>query len=172
MLIRMRIAALPVLLALTACPGPSGDCDQDWECAGGQVCANNHACVPEGSTYRLTVAWTMDGYPAGPDTCAPVDHLELLVEDTVSGDYAQYAPVPCEGGRFTFLKLPGGYDRTGLAVIAGGRRVEDHVAPISASTGTVSFDLATAGPPPDVDAGPVVDAAPIVDAGVDAGVAD
>lgn len=164
--VRAALVSLLGIAMLASCPGPGSDCERDFDCAGGEVCANNHACVPSGTTYRLVITWTLDGYPASAQTCALIERLELRVTETATGDYASYAPVPCDIGRFTFDKLPGGFDSVRLVVFSDGIPVEDLPASVGPTTGTVSFDLQTAVAPIVDAAMPAPDAQPIVDAGV------
>lgn len=163
-----RGAALAAVIALAGCPRGGDECVTDLDCGGGLVCANTHDCVGPGEVKRLVIRWTVLGFPASDTTCAPIPSLEVSVYDDDTADYANYAPVPCATGQFTFDKLPIGMDRMRLLVLATG---EMHEAAVPAGDGDLSFDLESGSvPPPDAalpDA--AIDAAmEIPDAGVDA----
>ena len=73
----LLVALVPALaLPPSGCGGAGdGTCNQDFDCASAEVCANNFACRDADWVYAVTVAWTLSGQPASADSCALIDHL-------------------------------------------------------------------------------------------------
>jgi hypothetical protein len=146
-------AATVTLVALVGAAGcfTSGNqCQQDYDCGGGDVCANTHECVGAGDVHRIAVRWTVRGNPASETTCAGIASLEITIVDDVSSATTGYAPVPCPTGIFTFDKLPVGFNRLTLNVNGTDGATESFNANIADGT-DILFDLGLGSLP--VDAG-------------------
>ncbi len=149
--------AIAALAALPGCPS-SSECEQDFDCTGGQVCANTHECLSSTDVRRVEIRWTLYGQQASDSTCGSIDHMELTVFNSAADQSATYSPVPCEPGQFVFLKLPTGYDNAALSAYVGGTFAEAEQGFFDGG-GVVAFDfsqgsiLVDAGVP-DVDAAP------------------
>jgi hypothetical protein len=156
----MRLALLA--LALAGCPIPGGECRNDGDCGGGEVCANNQACLLPSEVHRVLVTWTIAGLEPTPTTCAPIRDLEVRISDEEGFlGPASFAPVPCTLGQYLFDKLPLGFDRVRLEALASG---EEHQASIDSSDDLVIEFVLDTGNPVLPDAGVDVDAMSAVDA--------
>ncbi len=133
------LAMLPAVLALAGCPGGAA-CEQDWDCSGGLVCANTHACVSASEVRRVEVRWTLYGQVPTAASCAPIERMELTVRDSQTDDTATYSPVPCSIGRFVFNKLPFHFDAAAMSAFTGGVFAESDQGVIAAD-GTVTLDF-------------------------------
>ena len=131
--------ALAVLLLLCAgCPGGgSGDCTDDSDCGGTNVCARNAECLPASEVRVVRITWTIRGQPANSALCAQAPDLYLLFAGTQINDTFGYQPVPCEAGLFVVDKLP----RRFVSVEIGEENGFSEVAAFDAQ-GNASFDLA------------------------------
>jgi len=147
-------------VALAGCPA-GDECERDWDCGGGDVCANTHECVSASEVRRVEINWTLFGSPASPGNCTGVDRMELTVRNAATDDNATYSPVPCSVGRFVFDKLPLRFDSAAMSAFVLGTFAEAQQAAIPAS-GNLTLDFAVGST---VDAGVAPDAAPIIDAG-------
>jgi hypothetical protein len=127
-----------LLVGVTGCFTVTSECLTDQDCAGGDVCANTHACLAPSQVQHVAVHWTIGGSPADADRCAPTPELQLSIIDSESDTRADYAPVPCATGQFTFDKLPTSYDRVALAVLGSAPAQE---AAVPTGGGDVRFDL-------------------------------
>jgi hypothetical protein len=142
-------------LGAAGCPG-GGDCEQDWDCTGGEVCASTRECVSAGDVRRVEVNWTLYGAPASSGNCVGVERMELTVRNAATDENATYAPVPCSVGRFVFDQLPYRFDAVAMSAFVGGLLAEAEQASIPGS-GVVSLDFSVGST---VDAGVPVDAPP------------
>ena len=106
----MRAAVL--LLVIAGCYQPrGGTCTIDDDCAGGEICAHNHQCLPPEEVHAVTIHWTVGGAPASATTCAGISQLEVGYR--IGFDEATrtlFAPVPCSAGSFPNDKWPIAYD--------------------------------------------------------------
>ncbi len=143
-----RFATLVVVVASAGCFETGNQCQRDFDCRGGDVCANTHECLGASEVYRVAVRWTVRGNPASATTCAGITSLEITVVDDASSTTSSYAPVPCEIGIFTFDKLPVGFNRLTLTAYGSDGLTESYPANIGDSA-EVQFDLGIGTLPPD-----------------------
>jgi len=156
-----QFLAIVAATLLGGCPGDTG-CEQDFDCGGGQVCANTHECLGAGDVRRVDVRWTLYGQAPTTDSCTPIDRMELTVRDSATDQTATYSPVPCATGRFLFDKLPTHFDGVAMSAFVGGSFAEADQGAIG-SDGIVTLDFSQGvvvdggmpfAPPPRIDAGP------------------
>lgn len=119
----LRAPVLAATLALLGgCPAAtysSGECFEDRDCGGGDVCARDRMCASPSSVRAITTTWTVSGQPASTTTCAA--HPELFIS-FIGRDFADalgFAPVPCHAGSFFIDKLPVRFDAVELGVEGG-----------------------------------------------------
>lgn len=113
-------------------------CHYDSGCYPGEVCARNDTCLPSGLVRFAHVTWTVSGMAASPAICAAAPDLRIFLNkaDTLGG--LDYAPVPCEEGKFSIDKLPNDY----LYVWLGRESGQDPIAAtIDATTSEATLDL-------------------------------
>lgn len=138
----MRLAALPLVLALSlgACPGPSdpstGECNVDEECRSGEVCARDNLCWRTSEVRFVKATWTVNGQPASATACARYPDLYIEFRGT-SVQSLGFSPVPCENGQFSVDKLPLGFTRVELGVDNGGPWRATSIG----AAGTAALDL-------------------------------
>ena len=109
----MRIVALVAVAGLASCFSPSTyDCDTDFECSGGEVCARTHECVAAAEVRAVRVRWNIAGQAGtAAEGCAALGLGDLSIKFS-GGDATplSFAPVPCGGGLYVVDKLPTRYD--------------------------------------------------------------
>jgi hypothetical protein len=128
----MRLGHFLALVPLLAgCPGGGGECEQDYDCSGGELCANTHECLGAGELRRVDVHWTLYGQTPTTASCASIDRMELTVRDSITDASATWSPVPCDTGTFLFLALPTHYDSVAMSAFVGGSFAEADQATIS-----------------------------------------
>jgi hypothetical protein len=120
-------------------PGDGAFCQSDADCFSGQQCARINYCFATSELRAVHVAWTIDGMPAGSDTCTPHPDLELsfLSGQFGPGSDVTFAPVPCVEGKFTIDKLPLSYNLIGL----GDQDLGFVSASVDDTTGDATVDL-------------------------------
>ena len=80
------------LTLLAGCPS-SSECERDFDCSGGQVCANTHECLSSSEVRGVEIRWTLYGQQASDATCGAIDHMELTVFNSAADQSATYSPV-------------------------------------------------------------------------------
>jgi hypothetical protein len=129
-------------VALAACfePIDGGNCRSDRDCPDA-VCSNVGECAT--ATYRLRVAWTLDGATANqPGACDGVSELEVLVADGSTGEEFSTRPVPCAIGSILFDRMPSGYrSATVNAYGTRGELLDSARGSTDPSIGAISVDL-------------------------------
>jgi hypothetical protein len=79
-------------------------CQSDADCPG-MVCARTRECLPASAVRIVHTIWTIDDAAASTTSCASVPKLAITFSSS-SGEQWGYAPVPCNGGKFTIDKFP------------------------------------------------------------------
>jgi hypothetical protein len=135
MIAGMRTVGVALLLALAACPSSSGgECIDDRDCSGGEVCARDEWCTAASSVRQVTVTWTVNGAPATMAACT--GHPDLFISfESGPGDTLGFSPVPCFAGQYNIDKLPTRYTAVELGVEGGFSSTK------SITGATVTFDL-------------------------------
>lgn len=130
-----------LLIALVLSPlachddGPGGYCQTDSDC-GGDVCARDESCWPSNEIHSVKLAWTINGQPAGSDTCAAFP--DFFVNFYSQTEEFGFAPVPCMAGEFPIDKLPTVYTTAEVGDV--NYQYFDQSVLIDAN-GSASFDL-------------------------------
>jgi hypothetical protein len=133
----MRAWALAVLVLVCAgCPGNDGECHDDSDCRGGNVCARNTECLPPSEVRSVRITWTIRGLAANEMLCAPTPDFYLMFQGTQFNDEFGFAPVPCKSGVFSIDKLPTRFVSVEIGVENGFSEVKAFDA-----QGTAAFDL-------------------------------
>ncbi|HVK89013.1 MAG TPA: hypothetical protein VM513_33060 [Kofleriaceae bacterium] len=130
------LAGLALASLLAGCPSTTGgECLNDPDCEGSEVCGRDGTCASSSSVRQVTVMWTVNGAPATMTSCAA--HPDLFVTFHAGpGDTLGYAPVPCFTGQFNIDKLPLRFTSAELGVDGSA------MSSTKAITGaTVAFDL-------------------------------
>jgi hypothetical protein len=109
------------LLLLAGCPqhGSNGECTEDTECDGGEVCARDSACHPASEVRAVKATWTIKGQPASESTCATAPDFYIRFRTNNRMDSLGYSPVPCKNGQFTMDKLPTRFFKVELGIDNG-----------------------------------------------------
>lgn len=119
----MRAPSAAIALALLGgCPATTysgGECLEDLDCGGGDVCARDRMCAPAASVRAVTTTWTVRGEPASALTCAAHPDLFISFLGRDLADTIGFAPVPCHLGSFVVDKLPVRFGTVELGVEAG-----------------------------------------------------
>ena len=79
-------------------------CTQDSDCHSGSACTRAGQCFPQDQIRSVAVVWTVNGQPAGTDSCGTHPSFTLQF-DSDSGYGYGYAPVPCVAGKFSVDKI-------------------------------------------------------------------
>jgi hypothetical protein len=108
--------ALAVVASAGCFPTSTYDCDQDFECSGGEVCARTHECLTPSQVRALNVTWTVTGVDDVATAC-PTAGLESLTISYTSPDAPTltFAPVMCTLGLYRIDKLPVWFERVELS---------------------------------------------------------
>lgn len=114
-------------------------CQGGLECPGDEVCARNDACLPPDQVRAVHVMWTVAGQPASVTGCAASRALRIRMNRVDGAERGvNWAPVPCEAGKFSVDRLPRSYDHVWLGRESGGG---EHDAALDRSTGEATLDL-------------------------------
>jgi hypothetical protein len=114
-------------------------CHDGLGCPSDQVCARNDACLPPEQVRAVHVMWTVAGKPASVTSCAAAPDLRIQLNRADGADRGvNWAPVPCEAGKFSVDRLPRSYDPVWLGRESGGGARD---AALDRSTGEATLDL-------------------------------
>jgi hypothetical protein len=114
--------ALAAAGAVAGCfPESTYDCDQDFECSGGEVCARTHECLTPSQVRGLRVVWTVTGSTDVATACETAGLGGLTISYTAPGvQTLQFAPVACTLGLYAIDKLPVWFERVELSGYGSG----------------------------------------------------
>jgi hypothetical protein len=88
-------------------------CQSDAECPG-NVCARTRECLPASQVHIVHTIWTVGDAAASTASCTASPKLAITFSGS-SGEQWGYAPVPCNGGKFTIDKFPTRFGNVQLA---------------------------------------------------------
>jgi hypothetical protein len=132
----MRLVVLVVPI-LAGCPVQGDECDEDFECEAGFVCARDHACLLPEEVRATTTTWTINGGPANTVVCDNHDLFIRFENSANPQDDLGFRPVPCFTGQFVVDKLPVRFDNVELGVVDDGDRATSSFD----GNGVATFDL-------------------------------
>jgi hypothetical protein len=129
-----------IILGLASCTSkPDGpQCTVDSDCGDSLVCARPGECLSPGQVREVTATWTVNGMPAGAQTCASIEDLMIQFDGSDFNDTLGFAPVPCSQGQFHVDKLPRRYIEIELGIDGRGLL---NAAFIDPATNSAQFDL-------------------------------
>jgi len=136
--VRLPLLALAALLA--GCPLTAqtpGECTENADCEGSQVCARDEQCYAADDVRSVTVTWTVNGEPAAEVSCMATPRLFLQFVRSSDDGQLDFTPVPCELGRFFVDKLPFEFGEVVLGVQGGARSVSARLG----ASGMATLDL-------------------------------
>ncbi len=136
----MRSALLAASVLLAGCPLTAqdpGECIENTDCGGSQVCARDEQCYAAEDVRSVTVTWTVDGEPAAEVSCMATPRLYLQFVRSSDAGQLDFTPVPCELGRFFVDKLPFEFGEVVLGVQGGTRSASARLG----ASGTAALDL-------------------------------